>query len=361
MGNVKIRYLVSRPRKSGIAWYWQPTKKLIMNGFLPRRLSDDLAEAVQQAEILNGKLDAWYSGTASVPVKPDSVKALVILYRSSDAYTRLAPRTQQDYDTAIKLIEEWCGDFLARSLTRRAIKAWMRELEKQRGKRTSQKTVMTLAALLTFALDEDWIDTHPAREMKIRLGDGRQQVWTPDQVNQFVAAANNQGRPSMALAMMLAYCLAQREGDVLALPWTAYDGSTITLRQSKTGTVIRVPALPELRTLLNGTERIAVQMVANERTRRPYHRVTFQHTFKAIRDAAGLPSDLWFADLRRTAATALGRAGCTEDEIRAIGGWRSRQVILATFAPIISMPRMQSQNLSNGERTRVEQKTRTPY
>jgi len=36
-----------------------------------------------------------------------------------------------------------------------------------------------------------------------------------------------------------------------------------------------------------------------------------------------MPADLQFRDLRRTLATALGAAGCTDDQIRSITGYRT--------------------------------------
>jgi len=37
------------------------------------------------------------------------------------------------------------------------------------------------------------------------------------------------------LALMLAIWTSQRQGDLLRLPWSAYDGTHIWLQQSKTG------------------------------------------------------------------------------------------------------------------------------
>ena len=42
--------------------------------------------------------------------------------------------------------------------------------------------------------------------------------------------------------MMLALWTGQRQGDLLRLPWSAYDGNHIRLRQSKTGRRIVMPA-----------------------------------------------------------------------------------------------------------------------
>jgi integrase len=94
-----------------------------------------------------------------------------------------------------------------------------------------------------------------------------------------------------------------------------------------------VPALPELRALLDATPRRSTQIVVSEVTSRPYRESDFQHTFAEIRDAAALPKDLQFRDLRRTLATALGAAGCTDDQIRSVTGHKTRGVMAVYVRP----------------------------
>ncbi len=48
--------------------------------------------------------------------------------------------------------------------------------------------------------------------------------------------------------------------------------------------------------------------------------------FRKIATAAGIPSDLQFRDLRRTATVQLAEAGCTESEIASFGGWSAQSV-----------------------------------
>jgi hypothetical protein len=91
--------------------------------------------------------------------------------------------------------------------------------------------------------------------------------------------------------------------------------------------LVTAPVLPELRAALEAAPRISTQIVVNETTKRPWGESAFQHVFADIRDAAGLPKDLQFRDLRRTGATNLGRAGCTDDEIRAITGHLTRELV----------------------------------
>jgi len=52
-----------------------------------------------------------------------------------------------------------------------------------------------------------------------------------------------------------------------------------------------------------------------------------------IRDHAGLPKDYWLADMRRTGATELAEAGASEDELRAVTGHKTRQ-ILSTYVQL---------------------------
>jgi integrase len=43
--------------------------------------------------------------------------------------------------------------------------------------------------------------------------------------------------PHLRLVMPLAVNTGQRQGDLLKLPWSAYDGKTNRIRQKKTGTM----------------------------------------------------------------------------------------------------------------------------
>jgi hypothetical protein len=62
-------------------------------------------------------------------------------------------------------------------------------------------------------------------------------------------------KPAAAQALVLALWTGQRQGDLLRLPWSSYDGSHLRLRRSKTGRRIAMPAGMPLKVLLDGTER----------------------------------------------------------------------------------------------------------
>lgn len=334
MVRLTVRYLSARARKSGVAYYWIPTPALIAAGFAIRRLPDNRVEAIARAEQLNAELDAWREqGTAPAAIRAGTVAAIDLEFQADDDFRRLAPRTQDDYLRCIQPALAWCGDQPIQALTRRAVKAWYRMQRETRGQANSRNAMAALRRLLSYAVSESHIADNPAMHIKITAPSERHRVWTVAERDAFIAAAHAHQRPSMAAAVMLGWCLGQRPADLRTLSWGAVDGSTVAIRQAKTGALVRVPMLPELRALLADLPRVSTQIVVSETTQRPYQESAFQHLFAEIRQRAGLPADLQFRDLRRTMATALGAAGCSEQQIRAITGHRSGQMLKIYVRP----------------------------
>jgi integrase len=339
MAMFKVRYLVAKRQKSRILYYWQPNRPLRDHGFLPRRLAErtnDLADAIREAEALNLELDAWRAGQQPVPIQPGTIPWLVKLYRSDPRYTDLATKTQRGYDQCITIIEAWserAGHPPLVTLPRKSVKAFYRSMSATPAKASAVLRVLRL--LLAFAVDEGEIERNPAEKMRLKVSAPRDQVWTPEQIEAFVSKANSKGRGSIGLAVLLGAGLGQREGDVLRLGWTQYDGVSVRLRQRKTGKLIAVPAIADLRQALDAVPRTAATIVVSETTGRPYTEDNFTHLFREIADAAELPCDLQFRDLRRTAVVFLAEAGCSIPEIAAITGHslRTATQILETYLP----------------------------
>src|SRR5262249_1797950 len=104
--------------------------------------------------------------------------------------------------------------------------------------------------------------------------------------------------------MLLAINTGQRQGDLLRLPWSAYDGTTIKLRQRKTGAYVPIPVADALKIALDAAPRRSPIMLPN---------------------SEGI-IDLTFHDLRGTAVVTLARAGCNEVEIYSITGHKPSDV-----------------------------------
>lgn len=325
------RYLIKRKRADGaIAYYWDHRRRPGT-----KRLSDDPTEAWQQAELLNEQMDLEAAGLAAKNKRltplPGTIAHLIDEYRASSDFQDLAAKTRKGYEAHLTWLRDGFGDLIPAEIDARFIqklKTKMRATPYQANAR-----VAVIRLLYSFGRRHGLApDVNPAagfRRVKVKP---RHQVWTADEIARFLASA----RPSMRLAFLLGLFTLQREGDLIRLPWSAYDGLRIELRQQKTGKLISARAHSELKTTLDATSRKATTILVSEATGRPYDEHHFRHVFGREREAAGIRTELQFRDLRRTGAVILGRRGESTLRISALGGWSISQTakILETYVPL---------------------------
>jgi integrase len=334
MGKFKVRYLVAKRQKGHWRFYWQPNKALREAGHLPRRLAErtnDIVDAITEAEKLNAHLDAWRSGAEKVAAPPGSLPWLIRMYRQDARFTGLTPDVQRNYGYHLGTIEAWSERFghpPAATLTRKDVKAFAKTMAAMPA--AAKNLIGVLRVLFAFGVDEGELQSNPAVNMRMKHNLPRHQVWAPEQIDAVIAKAEEIGRPSIGLAVALAHNLGQREGDILHMAWSQFDGSKIRLKQRKTGALLDVPCTQQLIDVLAATPRTGTLMVIREQTTnsrngcrypsRAYKSMTFALDFRAIARAAGIPDDLQYRDLRRTAVVRLAEAGCSVPEIAAISG-----------------------------------------
>lgn len=330
----EIRVTVPRLRKIAGRYFWRPTPAVRALGFCAEALGADPVKAVARAEELNRRVEAERAGPPK-PKEPEpgTIKALVALYCRDIAFTERAPKTKTVYQSILNDIENTSGDLAVADITRRDVKATYRTMQATRGLSTANAHMRIWRLLLSFAVDEGWIATNPAAKMRLAGVAPRTEVWTPDHVAAFVKAADDDGCASMGTAVLIAYDTAQRRGDVLGLTWAAWSGSGFSLRQGKTKTFVAVPVSATTRARIAGLSKDSTHIVVCEGTKRPYQPDHFAHEFARLREKANLPAELQFRDLRRTAATEMGDAGATDDEIRSVTGHRTRNVVAIYVRP----------------------------
>src|SRR6476660_9538329 len=89
----------------------------------------------------------------------------------------------------------------------------------------------TVARILAGALDRGWVgQIHASGEGRLYTGSRRDKIWTLDDELAFLERAPKH----LHLPLALALWTGQRQGDQLKLTWSAYDGTHIRLKQSKT-------------------------------------------------------------------------------------------------------------------------------
>lgn len=174
---------------------------------------------------------------------------------------------------------------------------------------------------------------NPFSQMGLRKLFSRSVQWSDVQVSQFVSKADEMGVSSVGTLALLCYHLCQRPGDMRQMTWGQYDGSRVSFIQEKTKKYTNKPMslmlTPDCIERLNALERGENDevIIKYEPTGEGYDRFMYAKVARRVRRAAQLPDDLQIRDLRRSGATEMGEAGSTEDEIAAVTGHRSREML----------------------------------
>ena len=260
------------------------------------------------------------------PIPAGTLQALIDAYQRSQKFLSLRERSRADYIKQIKIIEAEFGDFPLKALTARETRGvfmdWRDRLA-LRSRRQADYAWMVLALILAWAKDRGKITVNPC-ERGGRVYDGTRvdSVWSTEDEAVFLKHAS----PHLHLPLLLALWTGQRQGDLLRLPWSAYDGTHIRLRQSKTGVPIQVKVGAPLKVALD--EAAACKdspLILVTSKGRPWTSEGFRSSWGYACKKAGIVN-LTFNDLRGTAVTRLALVGCYEAEIVTITGHSLRDV-----------------------------------
>ena len=315
MGEVTVR--VPRLRRVAGRYFWRPTPAVKKLGFRAQPLGPDFVRAVEAARRLNEQVERKLAGVEAGPA-PGTIAALMLAYEREERFAGLAHNTRRQYLGIMREIARNAGDLAVADITRRDMKALYRSL-RQRGTSIAAAHMRLWRILLGYAVDEGLRADNPATKLNVAAGRARTQTWTPAEVATFCVAAEAVGRPSIALAVRLAYEAGQRVSDVLRASWRDLEGGALRVVQQKTGAKVTVPLSAGLLADLERMERRAVTIVAHDGSGQPWGDYAFRAQFNRIRAKAGL-RHLRFHDLRRTALTEAGAGGATVVELRALGG-----------------------------------------
>jgi integrase len=247
--------------------------------------------------------------------------SLLQQYQASSDFTARAESTRRSYIALIKRIEKKFSDFPLSALTDRRtrgiFKAWRDSIAATSGHRQADYTWSLLARVLSWGLDRRLITTNPCeRGGRLYRATRNEKIWTDDDEAIFL----KQAPEHLHLALLLALWTGQRQGDLLRLPWSAYDGQNIRLRQSKTGRRLSIPVGAPLKAALD----VAAQskrgpIILTTTENRPWTSDGFRASWRKACAAAGIHG-VTFHDLRGTAVTRLALSGATVVEIATITG-----------------------------------------
>lgn len=280
---------------------------------------------------LRGKLGspefiASYNEAVAKKVMPPTGKLLGVLqaYQLSDDFRDLANRTKLDYVRQIKLIERDFADFPLSAMTDRRtrgiFKAWREHLA-DTSRRQADYAWVVLARVLSFGMDRGLVAANPCtRGGRLYRGSRAEKIWTAADEAAFLA-----GAPAhLHLPLLLALWTGQRQGDLLRLPWSTYDGNQIRFRQSKGGRQVAIPVGAPLKTALDAATKRSPIILTNSKGK-PWSPNGFRASWAKACKRTGVVG-VTFHDLRGTAVTRLALCGCTEAEIATLTGHSLRSV-----------------------------------
>ena len=262
---------------------------------------------------------------ATKTVAPESrLLSLTQAYQKSQDFLGLRERTRTDYIKQIEKIEQKLGDCPLKALadprTRGVFMEWRDELA-LRSKRQADYAWTVLARVLSWAKDRGKITVNPCeRGGRVYHGTRVDFVWSVEDEAAFLEHAP----VHLHLPLLLALWTGQRQGDLLRLPWSAYDGGHIRLRQSKTGARVIIPVGAPLKTALDEAKKHG-PIILTSTDNRPWTPDGFRASWGKACKKAGI-TDVTFNDLRGTAVTRLALVGCSEAEIATITGHSLRDV-----------------------------------
>lgn len=187
----------------------------------------------------------------------------------------------------------------------------------------ANQIVTAWSVLLNFAVDREIIEANPARGVKY-LDLGERKRW-PEETVTYATTPGVLPEP-IRRAIVLALYTGQRQGDCLAMKWSDYDGSGISVTQQKTGEKLWIACHAALRAELDAWPRTAPTILTSS-VGRPWAPSTFAPAVsKEMRQHVEF-TGLVFHGLRKVAAARLAEAGCSVHEIAAVTGHQTLQML----------------------------------
>ncbi len=250
--------------------------------------------------------------TAKPEPRNGTLDLLMKAYRASHHFQGLKPRTRSDYDKVMNYLAD-IGELRLVDIGRALIVKIRDRAFEQRKRNFANYVLAVLSILLEYGMERgDVTENAVAKVKKIRRrGDAAaaNRPWTAVERDTVLEHAPVHLRVPIAISRWTGL----RQGDVLKMPKTAYDGQTIRLRTSKRGVPIVVPVAGPLKGTLDAAPAHgAITFCANSRgvpwTESGF-RASFFKLLGRLEEEGVIGSGLTFHGLRHSVATDLRELG----------------------------------------------------
>lgn len=258
--------------------------------------------------------------------------SLIAAFKGSVEYTGLADKTRRDYLRYLRMIEDEFGTMSLGVVQDRRARGKFKEARDRlaANPRTADYFWTVLARVLSVAKDRGLIAVNVCeRGGRLYEADRAENIWVDEHIEAFLAAASQE----LGDALVMALWTGQRQGTLISLTWSQYDGSCLRLqpnkqRRGKRRKRLVIPVGGSLKTLLDARRPDKAEgPILRNTFGEPWTSDGFRASWGKAFDRAKLSDcDLHFHDLRGTAVTRLALSGCTIPQIAAITGHSPRDV-----------------------------------
>jgi integrase len=253
--------------------------------------------------------------------RPGSLSAAIAEFYESRAFRSLTGGTPVKRRAILEKFREQHGEKPLGLLPQTFIAAMLDTMPPHAAK----NWLKTTRHFIRWAIERKLINSDPTWGLKVKVptSDGHR-PWTAEEISTFEARHPLGGKARLALTIGL--CTALRRSDAVRLGRQHIRDGVIAIATQKTKVALRLPVLPELQAAIDATPTGQLTLLVTK-TGKSYGPNDFSEQFRAWCDAAGLPEDLSFHGLRKTALTKLANVGCTAHEIMAVSGHKSIKLV----------------------------------
>jgi integrase len=347
---MKIKYVEKRQRAAGrVVWVVNPPTHLRDSIQAEYKQFDILTDANEYAQELMDLYSDYKRGIhREIRAAEGTVNGLISYYRSTNDYQKLSDNSKRFYVTMIKEAARVSfangavfGEMKSSNVTPEHADKLYLKLQELKSQHRATHVCKVLRKIWFMGMRAGRVKNNPFQRMNLKGLEDRKVLWEPEQVEKFIQTADEMNMRSIGTMALLCYDLCQRPGDMRQLTWGNLKGECITFTQEKTGTEVTIPCSPRLMSRLidvmppNASN--TSHIVLCEATGKPFDRRLYSKWAARVRNQSKLPPELQIRDLRRTGATEMAEAGCTEDELRSVTGHQSRDVLSIYVRPTIKL------------------------
>jgi integrase len=260
--------------------------------------------------------------------RPGTLGALVLAYKRSPEFRRLAPRTQADYERVFGFLVEG-NDQAADDMTAGAVLRIRDKAYRRHKRRFANYVVQVLRLLFAWAKARDLVKDNPAAEIELlrRAHDEprRNRPWTLGEVWTVLDACPAQMKEIVALGAFT----GMREGDAIRFPRSGYDGEWVSWIQGKTGHGVNIPAHKALKAVLDASPLRGPLFAVTTRGRAwtsSGFRASFFKMLRKLKGEKKIGAGLTFHGLRHTVGTFLAEIGMDARTIGSVLGHRTQSM-----------------------------------